>query len=465
MFKKIQNAFNRIGQNPIENQSEYIQYAQEVECTLRLLESQLHESDDSSEIIQNVMKTACEFYRGDWVGFLELDLELGLWTPYVWYNPNEHDKTSVLLQEFESAEFFKRWIDAMHSNSALYFSSLDELHDAPPQEIKLYQHLDINKLLAVPIKPRPIGFLVVRNPQRYLNRSSMLQMLAFVLLSSINDQKLMQSMKMSMSPENIKNDTDVMINLFGNLEIYTSSGVLHESDLKSPKICRLLAYMLLNRKVMIPAREIVEAIWPEEAIETDNPGKNLRALIFRLRQSFSLISPYSLIETTPNGYRFNPKLNIMTDLQAFEKLWESVQCTNLVTDKAEILKQAVNIYKGDVLVSAAGEHWLIPTSAHYNLRYLGMMSELLRILAEGKDYHNLHRYAAQALTVNPENKTAYYWLIYSMVKMNAIELAKTQLQIAQENLTDEDYFDLVSELKKIDISPTTNLFRNERVNG
>ena len=52
-----------------------------------------------------------------------------------------------------------------------------------------------------------------------------------------------------------------------------------------------------------------------------------------------------------------------------------------------------------------------------------------------------------------------------MVKMNAIELAKTQLQIAQENLTDEDYFDLVSELKKIDISPTTNLFRNERVNG
>ena len=93
--------------------------------------------------------------------------------------------------------------------------------------------LDINKLLAVPIKPRPIGFLVVRNPQRYLNRSSMLQMLAFVLLSSINDQKLMQSMKMSMSPENIKNDTDVMINLFGNLEIYTSSGVLHESDLNS----------------------------------------------------------------------------------------------------------------------------------------------------------------------------------------------------------------------------------------
>lgn len=55
-------------------QQQYIQYAQEVECTLRLLEEHLHESDDSAEIIQNVMKTACEFYQGDWVGFLQVDL-------------------------------------------------------------------------------------------------------------------------------------------------------------------------------------------------------------------------------------------------------------------------------------------------------------------------------------------------------------------------------------------------------
>lgn len=353
----------------------------------------------------------------------------------------------------------------MHNNRALFFLSLDELSDAPPEELKLYHHLNIRQLLAVPIKPRPTGFLVVRNPQRHITRSSMLQMLAFVLLSSINEQKLMQSMKMSISPQNIKSDTDVIINLFGNLEIYTSNGVLRESDLKSPKICRLLAYMLLNRKVTIPAREIVEAIWPEEILETDNPGKNLRALIFRLRQSFSLISSYSLIETTPNGYCLNPKLNIVTDLQMFEKYWEAVQQSNFITDKADILKLAVNLYKGDVLSSAAGEHWLIPTASHYSLRYLGMVSELLKTLAEGKDFHNLHKYAAQALSVDPTNGTAYYWLIYSMVKMGASELAKTQLQIAQENLSEEDYYDLVSELKKVEISPTPNLFRNERLRG
>ena len=80
---------------------------------------------------------------------------------------------------------------------------------------------------------------------------------------------------MSISPDNIDNDADIIINLFGDLEIYTSSGVLREGDLKSPKCCRLLAYMLLNKKVTTTPMELVEAIWPDEAAESDNPGKNI----------------------------------------------------------------------------------------------------------------------------------------------------------------------------------------------
>ena len=94
--------FGRPKQNPEQEQTEYILYAQEVESTLRHLESQLHESDDSEEIIHNVMKTACEFYQGDWVGFLELDLELDLWMPYVWYNAHDDDQTTIILAEVET---------------------------------------------------------------------------------------------------------------------------------------------------------------------------------------------------------------------------------------------------------------------------------------------------------------------------------------------------------------------------
>ena len=104
-----------IGSNePVQHKSEeieqqqYIQYAQELEQSLSRLEAGVHESDDPSWIMQSVMKTALDFYKGDWIGFLEVDLELGLWTPTHWYNPSPNDKTLDLLQEFESAEFLHR---------------------------------------------------------------------------------------------------------------------------------------------------------------------------------------------------------------------------------------------------------------------------------------------------------------------------------------------------------------------
>lgn len=69
-----------IGSNePVQQKSEeiekqqYIQYAQEVEQTLSRLEAGVHESDDPSWIMQSVMKTALDFYKGDWIGFLEVD--------------------------------------------------------------------------------------------------------------------------------------------------------------------------------------------------------------------------------------------------------------------------------------------------------------------------------------------------------------------------------------------------------
>ena len=196
-----------------EQQKQDVAYAIEVERTLQLLEARLHETDNPEEIIQGVMKTACQFYQGDWVGFLEVDLELNLWTPYVWYNGEGEDQTTTLLKEFEPADYFKRWIVAMERNNPVCIETPDKLPDAVQEEMDLYKHLSIKTLLAVPVKPRPMGFLVVRNPQRYITRSSLLQFLAFALLSSINEQKLMESLKMSLAPESIQSERDVIINL------------------------------------------------------------------------------------------------------------------------------------------------------------------------------------------------------------------------------------------------------------
>ena len=449
LFRKNSKSETDLKPNEDTCSAEYIQYTQELEQTLSVLEAHLHESDNPDEIILHALETACDFYNGDWAGFLEIDLELGLWTPYIWFNKNPDDKTTIMLNEIESADFLYRWVTAMKNNLPIIVEDREQIKKDFPDEYEMYQRLRIHSVLAVPVKPRPTGFLAVRNPKRYIDRSSMLQMLAFVVLAIANEKKLLDSAKLAWSPENITKETDILFHLFGELEVYTSQGVLHEADLKSPKIIRLLAYMLLGSRRFFTARELAETLWPDEAFDQENPGKNIKTLIYRLRQVFSMISEQDLIESTPYGYRLNPKLNIMTDLQEFDRYLRSAQDTASITGKIDLLKKAVSVYRGNILGSAAGEHWLIPTSSHYNLKYLGAVNELLKTLAELKDYAGVHQYAAQALCIDPGNFRAYFWMIYSMYRQGATEMAKAELRAAEQHLTSEEYSELVQHLKKI----------------
>lgn len=435
------------------SEDEYTIYAKEVEKTLSLLESNLHISDDPEEIAMMTLKTACDFYQGDWAGILEVDMELNLWSPFWWYNPSPEDKTAVLMGEFESSEFLYRWVDAMRENHAMFIEDAEAIKDIYPAEYDIYQRLYLKSAIAVPVKPRPTGFLVVRNPKRYTKRSSMLQMLAFVVLSMVNEKKLMDSAKMVLSPEAIDNDKDIIINLFGSLEIYTAKGVIKEDDLKSPKICRLIAYMILNRRKTHPPLEITNALWPEDESTPEALVNNLRGIIYRFRQAFSLISDYQLIESTPNGYRLNPEFHIMTDLQMFDKSWEAVQNSTGMTRKVEYLRQALAIYRGPVFESACTEHWLMNTATHYSLRYIGIGNELLSKLAELKDYSGVVQYATQILNITPDNMKAYYWKIYAMYCSGEYEIARAELEMAKIHLIEEEYKELVEHLKTMKEKP------------
>lgn len=208
MLEKWMNPFHRtvtnVNSEHDSNHEEYIQYAQDLEQTLSALEAYLHESDSPDDIITHTLETACHFYGGDWAGFLEVDLDLGLWTPYVWYNKNPEDQTELLVNEFESSEFLYRWVAAMKENLAVIVPDREKIKNTYPDEYDLYQRLRIHSVLSVPVKPRPTGFLAVRNPKRYINRSSMLQMLAFVVLATVNEKKLLDSVKMVSAPESIK---------------------------------------------------------------------------------------------------------------------------------------------------------------------------------------------------------------------------------------------------------------------
>ena len=62
------------------------EYKSDFERTLSGMEHRLHSCDNADEILEETLRTACEFYQADWVGFLDISKDQTMWSPFIWYN-------------------------------------------------------------------------------------------------------------------------------------------------------------------------------------------------------------------------------------------------------------------------------------------------------------------------------------------------------------------------------------------
>lgn len=425
-------------------QSEYLQYAQNVEQALSLLESQLHNSDDPEEVIMHMLAAATEFYDGDWAGIMEADLVMKIWSPLWWYNRRTKAMTPNTFGDLQEGEYLVRWIDALMHGKPMIIPDTEEIQKSNALEYAFLKDNRVHSLIAVPFWKRPTGFLIVRNPKRYVTRSSLLQMMAFVAVSSVNEKRLMERTQLALTPAVIQSDSDVVVNFFDELQIITSKGVLTERDLNSPMIVHLVVYLLLHARRNNQPQEIFQMLWPDGDIERANV--KVKSIVYRFQQMFNLISDYRLIEYVGGSYRINPELNVITDLDMFTDAWNQAATTSDLIAKGHLLKKAMDIYKNGLLPAHSCEHWLLPIAAHYSLRYIGVINQLLSTLNLAHDYVCIHEYAGIAVQAVPGSPDAHYWLVYAMLKLGTTELAKNELQAAKQMLTNEEYQDILQRL-------------------
>jgi len=440
---------------------EYVAYCIEMEQVISAHEANLHKSDDPKEIAMETLKVVCSFYGGDWAGILDIDLDLDVWNPLWWYNKGRLDETVQLFGEFELAKYMPTWIQALQEGTPIQVFDINDIRNIYPQEYEVYKRLKVNSVIGVPFGPNPVGFLAIRNPTRYVTHPSAMSVLAYVIHRAMAQQKTIESSKLALSADEIQSDRDIIINFFGSMEIQTSKGVLKERDFNSPKSSRVATYLMLNSKSAHSAWEIAEAIWPDDPDKIEVISEYIRGYIRTFRKAFELISDYQLIETAASGYQINHDFHIMTDLQQFDLLWEQAQHAVSISHRVDLLKQAVEMYKGHVFENACDEHWIIGTVTHYKSRYIGIVNELLATLMDAGDYTSVQQYATRAIQLTPENVKAYYWLVRAMVKLDCFEMAKNEINHARRNLTHEEFASL-KKLVTIDSElPFTLLFDGE----
>ena len=143
-----------------------IQRAIDFENSMNDLESQLYYRRLSpKEVAQQVLKATCQFYDADWCGLIQVDLDLNLWTPFWWFNTGATDKTMLLTEEYESAEFLDRWVQAVRKGIPMVVPDAEATKETYPAEYDLYQRLGIRSVIAVSLELRPVALLAVRNPK------------------------------------------------------------------------------------------------------------------------------------------------------------------------------------------------------------------------------------------------------------------------------------------------------------
>ncbi|MGN0314370.1 MAG: BTAD domain-containing putative transcriptional regulator [Fusicatenibacter sp.] len=430
-----------------QEEDEEQQFNADFRKTLVELEQRLHITGDPRTITMEALKTVCTFHKADWTGILIVDKSMEMWSPAVWYDPELGEMAPTLFNEIEYFEYFPRWVDALKTGEPVVFSDVSAAEGMTTDEAAQYERLATHGVIGAPFTEYLTGFLVVRNPQRYPCIPDLVQMLAFVTLSTYYLQELQEGMQMMhRSKENRSFDTvDVTINLFGVPEIITTTGQINEEIYHSENGWKLLTFLAL-RKTPVPSRTIATAIWPDE--DQDLKSDNIRHIIYRFRSKLSFLQTKDLLVNTISGYCLNPELKIRCDVDEFDQLCSQAEKTLEVQKKIDLLQKAVSLYRGDIYAKYSHEHWLMADVANYQLKYLNITSKLMSLLSDRKDYRGVQEVALKAIKIMPGNVNACYWMTVSLYRLGGRDVAQKMADSLRMQLTDEEVVELRERLKK-----------------
>ncbi len=420
-------------------------YAKSFQKCLIELANEVYGIHEPYEIAQRALRSACEFYDADWCGIFDVDMMLDLLMPFWWYNRMTGGMTETRIKDGWVMGIFEVFRKMIVDNTSYYESDINTICFSKPEEYAIYVANGVKSFLAVPYNRREHGILFMRNPKRFGKTADMLRIIANILIQEISEQKHLDRLKINAASADARKDADVIVNLFGGIEIMTEQGKLVEAEMRSLTCSKIFVLLMLNRHRGMSARELSELIWAGKDYE--NPMGNLRSNLYRLRNMFELLSDTELIVTKQNGYRINPELKIQTDYEQFEKLCDSITPFTTKQNQIKILKEAVNIYVGKLFPNGDGEHWHIPHSSKYHMRYLKAVDRLMELLNESKDYKALHDYSMQAIRIEPDSPGIIYWLVVALRKNGAIDMAKKHLESAKTRLFEEEYQELECRLR------------------
>ena len=410
------------------------------------LAAEFQQDLDSRQTLDLVVRSTCAFYDGDWCGILSLQNDLDAWTPLHWYNAATGGMTDTEhFYEYEVITQYPQWKKAIEERTIICIRNLEQVAATYPMELEHYHRLQVRSVIAVPYYRGSTGFLVIRNPQRYMDYPAFMMQMGYVISSENREFHLLQNSQNQLLADQIRNAHDVVINLFAGLEIMTKFGRIPAHEIASHKIAPIISILTLRRGRPLSSTAIDAAL--NQSCSDDS--SYIKHQIYRFRQRYSgLFGKEELIISTPGGYMLNDHLHIMTDVEEFDRLQKSLAHISNRSARVHQLERIMRLYKGAMCPNYCTEQWAIGRFAQYEADFLNDMDQLMRELDESEDYLTIRDYSVEALEKSHHNEKMYYWLIVSQIETHKSSLVPTDLKAAKKILDSDAYRSLVEHLQK-----------------
>lgn len=419
-----------------------IQCAEDIVNAMTEVEIALHGVTDSKVIGEKVMKTICDFYQAQYVGIMELDIDMDAWFPG-WCIDAAGNSVDYLLTQSDYVLRVPTWYEAYRNNDVIVLEKIPEKEELAPEEMMFYKALGAEAFLGCPFYKRSKGFVAVMNPQRHLGQTALLRLLTYVLMMELNEYKMMQSLMARAKGYDIFEENEVRIDVLGDFKIRTVTGILTIDDFSTDEI-EVLIWMALNPNKTYNAKNLNEQVW--ECLSAED-GQKARRALSRIRNHPKNLTGNPLIERTAAGYRFNSALNVISDVQMFDKLVKDSKEVSAPAIEKSILENLIFLYKGELQRTVKELHWMALIRHHYEAEYLKVLNRLLKIYLDDNEFVRLHEYANQSLVLAGNNTVAYYWKIMAYRKVGKFENAVRLEETAEKCLDKEVYEGLVVQLR------------------
>jgi DNA-binding SARP family transcriptional activator len=196
--------------------------------------------------------------------------------------------------------------------------------------------------------------------------------------------------------------------LFGKLLIQKDAQAL--IGLEARKEQELLCYLLVHPDRPHPREMLANLLWSDTS--TEKSRKYLRQALWHLH---SMLKPARAVETEVlsaehDWVQLNLNSDCFIDVTAFERAFAATQGKSLDQNGAQLLKNAVELYKGDLLDGWYHDWCLFERERLQNL-YLTMLDKLMTYSMEHQEYETGFTYGSTILRYDRASERTYRQLM------------------------------------------------------